>query len=69
MIEEKAIIKLKTATTSFQGLRDITSTDLPPRQKPHLIMAPEGILLATSIVLRMAKSFHGRSQRYPNTSP
>lgn len=26
---------------SFEGLHDITMTDLPPRRKPFLIMAPE----------------------------
>lgn len=26
---------------SFEGLHDITMTDLPPRRKPYLIMAPE----------------------------
>lgn len=26
---------------SFEGLHDITMTDLPPRRKPYLVMAPE----------------------------
>ena len=26
---------------SFEGLHDITMTELPPRRKPYLIMAPE----------------------------
>ena len=35
------IIEVNTATPSFEGLHDITMTDLPPRRKPYLIMAPE----------------------------
>ncbi|KIW04440.1 acetyl-CoA hydrolase [Verruconis gallopava] len=38
---EKIIIEVNTATPSFEGLHDITMTDLPPRRKPYLIMAPE----------------------------
>jgi acetyl-CoA hydrolase len=44
-IFEKVIIELNTAMPSFEGLHDITMTDLPPRRKPYLIMAPEGIFL------------------------
>ena len=35
------IIEVNTATPSFEGLHDITMTELPPRRKPYLIMAPE----------------------------
>lgn len=38
---EKIIIEVNTAAPSFEGLHDITMTDLPPRRKPYLIMAPE----------------------------
>ena len=35
------IIEVNAAMPSFEGLHDITMTDLPPRRKPYLIMAPE----------------------------
>ena len=35
------IIEVNTSMPSFEGLHDITMTDLPPRRKPYLIMAPE----------------------------
>jgi acetyl-CoA hydrolase len=35
------IIEVNTSAPSFEGLHDITMTDLPPRRKPYLIMAPE----------------------------
>ncbi|KIX02605.1 acetyl-CoA hydrolase [Rhinocladiella mackenziei CBS 650.93] len=38
---DKVIIEVNTAAPSFEGLHDITMTDLPPRRKPYLIMAPE----------------------------
>ncbi|MCJ1304861.1 acetyl-CoA hydrolase [Hypocenomyce scalaris] len=38
---DKIIIEVNTAMPSFEGLHDITMTDLPPRRKPFLIMAPE----------------------------
>lgn len=38
---DKIIIEINTAAPSFEGLHDITMTDLPPRRKPYLIMAPE----------------------------
>lgn len=38
---DKIIIEVNTAMPSFEGLHDITMTDLPPRRKPYLIMAPE----------------------------
>lgn len=48
-IFEKVIVELNTATPSFEGLHDITMTDLPPRQKPYLIMAPEGTFLRSHV--------------------
>ncbi|MCJ1370415.1 acetyl-CoA hydrolase [Loxospora ochrophaea] len=38
---DKIIIEVNTAMPSFEGLHDITMTDLPPKRKPYLIMAPE----------------------------
>ncbi|MCJ1434452.1 acetyl-CoA hydrolase [Xylographa pallens] len=38
---DKIIIEVNTAMPSFEGLHDITMTELPPRRKPYLIMAPE----------------------------
>ncbi|KZF23505.1 putative acetyl-CoA hydrolase Ach1 [Xylona heveae TC161] len=38
---DKIIIEVNTQMPSFEGLHDITLTDLPPRRKPYLIMAPE----------------------------
>ena len=38
---DKIIIEVNTAMPSFEGLHDITMTDLPPRRKPYLIMSPE----------------------------
>ena len=38
---EKIVIEINTAAPSFEGLHDITMTDLPPRRKPYLIMSPE----------------------------
>ena len=37
----QVIIEGNTATPNFEGLHDITMTNLPPRRKPYLIMAPE----------------------------
>ena len=34
---------------SFEGLHDITMTQLPPHRKPYLIMAPEDRIGTTSI--------------------
>lgn len=38
---DKVIIEVNTATPSFEGLHDIVLSDLPPRRKPYLVMAPE----------------------------
>ena len=38
---DKIIMEVNTAMPSFEGLHDITKTDLPPRWKPYLIMSPE----------------------------
>lgn len=38
---DKIIIEVNTLLPSFEGLHDITMTDLPPRRKPYLVMSPE----------------------------
>lgn len=38
---DKIIIEVNTATPSFEGLHDISLSDLPPRRKPYLILSPE----------------------------
>ncbi|KAI5844394.1 acetyl-CoA hydrolase [Morchella snyderi] len=38
---DKIIVEVNTLLPSFEGLHDITMTDLPPNRKPYLIMAPE----------------------------
>ncbi|KJY01578.1 hypothetical protein TI39_contig285g00061 [Zymoseptoria brevis] len=38
---DKIIIQVNTSIPSFQGLHDITFTDLPPHRKPYLITGPE----------------------------
>ena len=43
------IIEVNTALPSFEGLHDITMTDLPPRRKPYLIMSVEDRIGTTSI--------------------
>lgn len=43
------IIEVNTSLPSFEGLHDITMTDLPPRRKPYLIMGVEDRIGTTSI--------------------
>jgi acetyl-CoA hydrolase len=45
----KIIIEVNTALPSFEGLHDITMTDLPPRRKPYLITSVEDRIGTTSI--------------------
>ena len=40
---------------SFEGLHDITMTQLPPNRKPYLIMAPEDRIGTTSIPIDTEK--------------
>jgi acetyl-CoA hydrolase len=35
------IVEVNTSMPSFEGLHDITMTQVPPHRKPYLIMAPE----------------------------
>lgn len=46
---DKIIIEVNTSIPSFEGLHDITMTDLPPRRKPYLIMGVEDRIGTTSI--------------------
>jgi acetyl-CoA hydrolase len=45
----KIIIEVNTSLPSFEGLHDITMTDLPPRRKPYLITTVEDRIGTTSI--------------------
>ena len=45
----KIIIEVNTSLPSFEGLHDITMTDLPPHRKPYLIMDVEDRIGTTSI--------------------
>ncbi|KAL2113238.1 hypothetical protein VUR80DRAFT_4945 [Thermomyces stellatus] len=46
---DKIIIEVNTSIPSFNGLHDITMTDLPPHRKPYLIMNVEDRIGSTSI--------------------
>ena len=46
---EKIIIEVNTASPSFEGLHDITLTELPPHRKPYLIMSPEDRIGTTHV--------------------
>ncbi|KAK0705541.1 hypothetical protein B0H67DRAFT_604335 [Lasiosphaeris hirsuta] len=48
-LADKIIIEVNTAIPNFDGLHDITMTDLPPRRKPYLIMGVEDRIGTTSI--------------------
>ncbi|EQB59332.1 Acetyl-CoA hydrolase [Colletotrichum fructicola] len=48
-LADKIIIEVNTSLPSFEGLHDITMTDLPPRRKPYLIMGVEDRIGTTSI--------------------
>ncbi|KAG7118250.1 Acetyl-CoA hydrolase like protein [Verticillium longisporum] len=45
----KIIIEVNTSLPSFEGLHDITMTELPPKRKPYLIMGVEDRIGSTSI--------------------
>ncbi|KAJ2894951.1 Acetyl-CoA hydrolase [Zalerion maritima] len=69
---DKVIIEVNTALPSFEGLHDITMTDLPPRRKPYLIMGVEDRIGTTSIpidpekVVAVIESDY-QDQTLPNT--
>ncbi|KAK9414770.1 putative Acetyl-CoA hydrolase [Seiridium unicorne] len=46
---DKIIIEVNTSLPSFEGLHDITLTDLPPHRKPYLIMGVEDRIGKTSM--------------------
>ncbi|KAH8204521.1 hypothetical protein TruAng_001295 [Truncatella angustata] len=46
---DKIIIEVNTSLPSFEGLHDITMTDLPPNRKPYLIMGVEDRIGRTSV--------------------
>ncbi|RDW60778.1 acetyl-CoA hydrolase [Coleophoma cylindrospora] len=46
---DKIIVEVNTSMPSFEGLHDITMTQLPPNRKPYLIMSPEDRIGTTSI--------------------
>lgn len=51
----KVIVEVNTALPSFEGLHDITMTDLPPNRKPYLIMNVEDRVGTTSIPIDTEK--------------
>lgn len=48
-LADKIIIEVNTSLPSFEGLHDITMTDLPPHRKPYLIMSVEDRIGKTSV--------------------
>ena len=71
-LADKIIIEVNTAIPSFDGLHDITMTDLPPRRKPYLIMGVEDRIGTTSIPIdpeKVVGVLHSdyRDQTAPNT--
>ncbi|CAJ2510898.1 Uu.00g065230.m01.CDS01 [Anthostomella pinea] len=71
---DKIIIEVNTAIPSFEGLHDITMTDLPPRRKPYLIMQVEDRIGTTSVpvdpekIVGVIESDY-QDQTAPNTAP
>ena len=51
----KIIIDVNTTIPSFEGLHDITMTDVPPRRKPYLITSPEDRIGASHIHVDLEK--------------
>lgn len=69
---DKIIIEVNTSIPSFEGLHDITMTDLPPKRKPYLIMGVEDRVGTTSIPIdpeKVVGVLHSdyRDQTAPNT--
>ncbi|KAG8164027.1 hypothetical protein KVR01_005945 [Diaporthe batatas] len=69
---DKIIIEVNTSIPSFEGLHDITMTDLPPKRKPYLIMGVEDRIGTTSIPIdpeKVVGVLHSdyRDQTAPNT--
>lgn len=71
---DKIIIEVNTSIPSFEGLHDITMTDLPPRRKPYLIMGVEDRIGTHSIPIdpeKVVGVLHSdyADQTAPNTPP
>jgi acetyl-CoA hydrolase len=49
LTKQQIIVEVNTSMPSFEGLHDITMTQLPPHRKPYLIMAPEDRIGSTAI--------------------
>lgn len=70
---DKIIIEVNTSIPSFEGLHDITMTDLPPKRKPYLIMGVEDRIGTTSIPIdpeKVVGVLHSdyRDQTLPNSA-
>ncbi|KAI4866587.1 hypothetical protein F4820DRAFT_446959 [Hypoxylon rubiginosum] len=69
-LADKIIIEVNTAIPSFDGLHDITMTDLPPRRKPYLVMGVEDRIGTTSIPIDTEKVVGVIESDYPDqTTP
>ncbi|KAH8893980.1 hypothetical protein GQ53DRAFT_644953 [Thozetella sp. PMI_491] len=69
-LADKIIIEVNTAIPSFEGLHDITMTDLPPRRKPYLITSVEDRIGTTSIPIDTEKVVGIVESDYPDqTAP
>ncbi|CZT23795.1 acetyl-coA hydrolase Ach1 [Ramularia collo-cygni] len=67
---DKIIIELNTASPSFEGLHDITYTDLPPLRKPYMITAPEDRIGTPHIAVDPEKVIAIVESTYPDqTTP
>lgn len=60
------IVEVNTSMPSFEGLHDITMTQLPPHRKPYLIMAPEDRVGTTSIPVDTEKIVAIVESDYPD---
>ncbi|KAI2463096.1 hypothetical protein F4781DRAFT_145648 [Annulohypoxylon bovei var. microspora] len=65
-LADKIIIEVNTAIPSFDGLHDITMTDLPPKRKPYLIMGVEDRIGTTSIPIDPEKVVGVIESDYPD---
>ncbi|KAL2160747.1 hypothetical protein VTH06DRAFT_944 [Thermothelomyces fergusii] len=65
-LAEKIIIEVNTALPSFDGLHDITMTDLPPRRKPYLITNVEDRIGTNSIPIDPEKVVGILESDYPD---
>ena len=64
------IVEVNTSMPSFEGLHDITMTQVPPHRKPYLIMAPEDRIGTTAIPVDTEKIVAVIESDYPDqTAP